>query len=187
MGKRRRTFAGVFGPGLLALAACGGSCGSDADYSGAGEPAVTTVYLVRHAEKGAGDDPDLSPRGKLRALALPSALELEHLAAIYSTATKRTQQTAAPVAAVTGIEVTRMPPTDYSGLLERVRSHAGKAVLVVGHSNTVPPMLATLGVRDQVTLEEDDFGDLFIVTVPAQGAATLEMRRFGDQPARPPL
>lgn len=149
---------------------------------------MTTVYVVRHAEKGVGEDPDLSPRGKLRALTLPEALELEDLSAIYSTATKRTQQTAAPVAALTGLSVTRMPPEDYEGLLARVRSHAGRAVLVVGHSNTLPPMLNKLGVHDAVALEDDDYGDLFVVTVPAQGAATMQVRRFGDDaPKKPPL
>lgn len=190
MPMRRRTFSKgwALGVGLVLSSGCGGSCsGGD----GSGERAAvasTTVYVVRHAEKGAGDDPDLSPGGKLRALALPSALELESLAAIYSTATKRTQQTAAPVAALTGVEVTRMPPTDYEGLLKRVRSHAGRAVLVVGHSNTVPAMLSALGVRDQVSLDEDDYGDLFVVTVPVHGAATMQVRRFGDEPPKkPPL
>lgn len=184
---RRRTIITGLLTALASLGACSGSCGSDAGPSGASPAPATTVYLVRHAEKAEGEDPDLAPPGKLRALALPQALALDELAAIYSTATKRTNQTAAPVAAITGLEVTRMPPTDYEGLLQRVRSHAGRAVLVVGHSNTIPPMLAALGVGDQVTLEEDDYGDLFVVSVPAQGAATLELRRFGDEPPRAPL
>lgn len=191
---RRRSLLSILARGgalaLVLSAGCSGSCGGGDGSGTAAEIPATTVYVVRHAEKekGPGDDPDLSARGKLRALALPEALELESISAIYSTDTKRTQQTVAPVAALTGVEVTRMPPTDYEGLLERVHSHAGKAVVVVGHSNTVPPMLSALGVRDQLSLDEDDYGDLFVVTVPVQGAATLEVRRFGDDPPKkPPL
>lgn len=190
IGRRRCFGALALAVGLISNCGggCGGSCGAEGERGGASQVPTTTVYVVRHAEKDAGEDPDLSPRGKLRALALPEALELAELAAIYASPTKRTQQTAAPVAALTGLEVTRMPPTDYEGLLQRVRSHAGEAVLVVGHSNTVPPMLAALGVRDHVApLDEGDYGDLFVVSVPAEGAATLEVRRFGDEPARPPM
>jgi phosphohistidine phosphatase SixA len=164
------------------FAGCSEGCGVGGDDTGA-EPPATTVYVVRHAEKGEGPDPELSASGRRRALALPAALELDSLRAIYSTATRRTRQTAAPVAAVTGLAVTRMPPTDYSGLLERVQSHAGEAVLVVGHSNTVPAMLAALGVEEPLSLDDEAYGDLFVVTVPAQGPATVEKRRFGDHEA----
>jgi hypothetical protein len=37
-------------------------------------------------------------------------------------------------------------------------------VLVVGHSNTLPEILKGLGVTEPVTIGEDEFDSLFVVT-----------------------
>jgi phosphohistidine phosphatase SixA len=148
---------------------------------------VTTVYIVRHAEKGEGEDPNLSEEGQLRALSLPQEIELPGLRAVYATETRRTRQTASAVASLAGVEVTRMPPTDYEGLKKRVNRYAGGAILVVGHSNTVPDMIAALGVAERVELTEGDYGDLFILSVERGAETTMQRRRFGDAPLRPSL
>ena len=63
---------------------------------------VTTVILVRHAEKQSeGDDPSLTAAGKERALALVHVLGEMDVAAVYSTPYARTRETAQPLA--TGI------------------------------------------------------------------------------------
>jgi hypothetical protein len=41
-------------------------------------------------------------------------------------------------------------------------------VLVVGHSNTVPDVIKDLGVTTRVTIGEDDFDNLFLVTTGAR-------------------
>ena len=38
------------------------------------------------------------------------------------------------------------------------------AVLVVGHSNTVPDLVARFGGKQAVTLGEEDYGTVFVVT-----------------------
>ena len=50
---------------------------------------VTTVYMVRHAEKEKGDDPALTDNGKKRAERLAKLLKNENVVKVYSTETRR--------------------------------------------------------------------------------------------------
>ena len=68
------------------------------------KPLVTTVYIVRHAEKDTlskTDDPELSAEGRARAQALSQLLAKRHPAALFTTDTKRTRATLALLAAAT--------------------------------------------------------------------------------------
>jgi broad specificity phosphatase PhoE len=152
-----------------------------------------TVYVVRHAEKqpvpdDAPDslkkDPPLSRDGQLRALGLADDLPISELDAVYLTNFERSRQTASGVLAVTGLEPIIYPPKDTAGLVARLRKRTGEQVLVVGHSNTIPPLLQQLGVVEDVKIPEDQYGDLWVVTVTGDGPATLEVRRYGEKPSR---
>lgn len=187
---RRRLLGLAFGlAGAMALG-CGPSC----NCGPMPESAEVTVYVVRHAEKqvvdgeakamgGAAEDPPLSPAGQLRAMGLAEDLPVREIDAIYVTKTKRSQDTASAVIALTGIEPIHYPPQDTDGLVARLRKRHGERVLVVGHSNTIPPLLRALGVQEPIEIADDQYGDLWIVTVNASGA-TLEVRRFGESVER---
>jgi broad specificity phosphatase PhoE len=143
----------------IALLSLGGGCG-----------VPMTVYLVRHAEKqpaapGAkpDKDPSLSDAGRKRALALVPVMADVELAAVFATELKRTQQTVEPVAKAKGLTVEIVAARDTPALAERIRALAGKAVLVAGHSNTVPEIAAALGASDPFAIEDDEFGDLFVL------------------------
>ena len=119
--------------------------------------ALDTVYLVRHAEKAAGWPKDqdalqpLSPAGTIRAEFLASRLESAGIKAIYASPTTRTLSTGLPLALRTGVNLLAREDTikeDRMGpFLAGLRTaHANDpAVLVVGHSNTVPRLLTLLG------------------------------------------
>jgi broad specificity phosphatase PhoE len=92
--------------------------------------------------------------------------------AIYVSDYKRTRQTAAPTAARLGLNLTVYDPRDTPGLIARVRREAGP-VLIVGHSNTVPDIVAALGGLRPAPLTHPDFGDLWLVEA---GGATLKLR-----------
>jgi broad specificity phosphatase PhoE len=152
-----------------------------------------TIHIVRHGEKQAvpedapealKKDPPLSREGQLRALGLADDLPVAELDAVYVTDFERSRQTASGVLAVTGLEPIVYPPRDTAGLVERLRKRTGEHVLIVGHSNTIPPLLKQLGVVEEIEIDEEQYGDLWIVTVTGEGPATLEVRRFGEQPAR---
>ena len=70
---------------------------------------VTTVILVRHAEKKIepnNPDPDLAPEGVERAQEIARVFGEAGINAIYATQLKRTQQTAKPLSDRTGVPMT---------------------------------------------------------------------------------
>jgi phosphohistidine phosphatase SixA len=134
--------------------------------------AQPAVFLVRHAERAdtaagvtpvAGADPDLSAAGHARASSLAAMLKDAGITAIFATQYKRTQQTAAPLAASLGVTILTIPSTDTEGLLAKVKAASGN-VLIVGHSNTVPEVVKGLGIDTPPPVAETDFDNLFIVT-----------------------
>lgn len=142
----------------------------------------TTFFVVRHAEKAGndGDDPALDRAGQARALALAKVLADVPLKAVYATPTRRTRETAGPVAADKALEVRDYDPDLAASELATMLHirHAGDTVLLVGHSNTVPEIVTALCACPVGPLAEDEYGDLFRVRIAAGGSASLERGRF---------
>jgi broad specificity phosphatase PhoE len=155
--------------------------------AGAQTPAPTTVIVVRHAEKAEkpADDPGLSRKGLMRAEALADALEGAGITAIYATPLRRTRDTASPLADRLGLEIA-VAEIGAGGVKAHVESlarlilerHRGGTVLVVGHSNTVPLLLRELGAGVPA-MSEEDFDDLYILTIPPKGPRRLIRARYG--------
>ena len=135
--------------------------------------AQTTIFMVRHAERadggsgGMGNDPSLSEAGRARAESLASMLKDVKLTAIFTTEFKRTQETAAPTATAQHVTATTVKADQTAALVAKLKTAKG-AVLVVGHSNTVPEVMTALGVKPAVTIADTEFDNLFIVTTGAQ-------------------
>ena len=151
--------------------------------------AQQVIYVVRHAERAdsapaAGQamtapatDPHLSVEGHARAARLATMLRSSDISQILATEYQRTRQTAAPLAKALNLEVTTAPAREAAALLARIREAKGN-VLVVGHSNTVPELLKTLGVKDAIAIPDSEYDNLFIVTRPATGEPILVRLRF---------
>lgn len=141
----------------------------------------TTVIVIRHAEKATVGEPDppLSAAGEARAALLARMLgdtrSPGRLDAIYISPALRNRMTAAPLAARLGIAPVVAPTDDPKGLVRRVlRENSGKRVLIIGHVNTVPDIVAALSGRSDIPqLDEKDFGTMYIVAVPRIGHANL--------------
>jgi len=175
--RRRRTFlaplwllamAGVF---LVAMA-----------FAYWNSATTTTIVLVRHAEKqlGAISDAPLSPQGEVRATRLAQMFgdnePFGRLERIYVTNTRRTQQTSASVAQRLGINAVVVDSkTDSRELARRVlRENRGGRALIVGHSNTVPEVVAELArVQNVPPIGEEEFDTLYVVTVPTIGKVSV--------------
>jgi broad specificity phosphatase PhoE len=144
-------------------------------------PEAATFIVVRHAEQVVNDsrDPPLSKRGVARALALARRLAGAPLVAAYATPFRRTRQTAQPAAKRHHIAVTSydavMPPADFVASL-RAR-HARGTILVVGHSNTVPEIVAGLCSCRIRALGEDDYDAIYTVHIGGDGRGVLDVGR----------
>ncbi|HET7188662.1 MAG TPA: phosphoglycerate mutase family protein [Gemmatimonadaceae bacterium] len=146
---------------------------------------TTTIVLVRHAEKAAepAADPPLTAQGEARARALVDAVADMPVHAIVSTDFARTRATAAPLAARRGLvpEIVDARARDHARLVAEgiLAHHRGETVVVVGHSNTVPDIVAALGAPKPTAICDSEYDNLFVVRVPASGPATLERRHYG--------
>ena len=128
------------------------------------------IYVMRHLNTPAGErDPELTPEGRRAADALAAWLVEERPAAIYISDYRRTRQTVAPLAQRAGLEPKIYDPADTPGLIARVRAEPGLA-LIVGHSNTVPEIIAQLGGTRPAPLVHEDFGDIWFIA--PDGATT---------------
>jgi broad specificity phosphatase PhoE len=128
---------------------------------------ITTIILVRHAEKevSTDKDPDLSAAGKQRALKLAEMLSKTQLDAVYSTHFKRTESTVAMVAGEHQLTI-----ANYNGKADELDAilakHAGQTILICGHSNTTPAFVNELiGKDDYKTFDDTDYGNFIIVTL----------------------
>jgi len=132
--------------------------------------AAGTVFVMRHLQKGEGADPPLSAEGAANAQALANMLAKSGIKAIFATPTRRAMETAQPLAAKLAIPVTSYDPANPAELVNRVAATSG-AVLIVGHSNTVPDLITRFGGKQRVSLSDQDYGTLFVVT-PANGSVS---------------
>ncbi len=165
-------------------------CAATSHGGGEAEESITTVVLVRHAEKDAGADPGLAAAGRARAEALVSAVRSAlpkgaRLDAALATNTRRAKETAAPVARAYGIDVTTTPlGAGLDEYLEDVArmvegAYAGRNVLVVGHSNTTPELVERLTGAKGLSMTEAEYGRLFIVRIWPDRRCTWEERAYG--------
>ena len=134
----------------------------------AAQPSV--VILVRHAERATtpAADPGLTTEGTQRARDLATVLAGTHVDVIVTTQFKRTQLTAAPVAEKSGARSIIVPTGERRAHADSVAAAvrgvaAGEAVLVVGHSNTIPAIIAALGGPQLPDLCDAQYSNLFVL------------------------
>jgi phosphohistidine phosphatase SixA len=153
----------------------------------------TTVFLVRHAEKEdePKQDPPLKKEGVARSQELARILSTANIKAIYTSQFARTKQTAEPLAAKTGVNVTALTlkpnpanrrliaEESTTELVNKILQRPGESALVIGHSNWIPDVIKMLGGDVVPTIDEQKFDDLFIVTVYGKGKAKVVQLKYG--------
>lgn len=144
---------------------------------------MTTIYIVRHAEKldPADRDSPLSPAGESRARALSERLSKAGVSRIYATTLIRTQQTVAPLARARSIEPALLDPSAIDSLTSRIlSSDRGEVVVVAGHNNTVPVIVQRLSGQPVDGVPEDVYDRLYVVTIAPDGEAAVELLSYGE-------
>jgi broad specificity phosphatase PhoE len=158
---------------LLALAAATAPAAAPA------QSAPTIVILVRHGEKAIApaDDPPLTEAGAARARALAEALADANVQAIITTPFARTRQTAQPLADARHLTVETVPTGEREAhakaVAAAVRRHAGHTVLVVGHSNTLAPIIAALGGPALPDICDSQYSNMFVLIIEGKTVSMI--------------
>ena len=144
------------------------------------EPSTPSVraqwsfYVVRHAERAddSSEDPPLTSDGEQRAQRLARMLAGKGGVAVYATQYQRTQATARPTAEAWGVPVTPYDgQTTAVSLADAIKSaNPQGTILVVGHSDTVPDLVAQLCQCSVDPIDDSDFGNLYHVDLAADGS-----------------
>ena len=138
---------------LLGLAGC----------VSATDPGPSNIYVMRHLQKGSGEDPPLSAEGTANAQRLIGFFKSDPPRTIFVSTTRRSRETTAPLTAALGLTALPYDPRDSAGLASRVAATKG-TILIVGHSNTVPDIIHKLGGAAPPPLAETDYGDIWKIS-----------------------
>lgn len=151
--------------------------------------ATTTIIFVRHADTDRtmmqGGDPPLNARGRVRAELLADFLEdidvIAGVDAIYASELRRTQETAAPLAARLGLNVRTADHYQYEAFMQDVlEDHKGDIVLIVSHSDAIAPLIDELhGSKNVPQIAPDEYDNVYIVTIPWFGKVKTLRLRYG--------
>lgn len=154
--------------------------GTFASFAQEKDEEVTTYYLIRHAEKNRavkGDkDPVLTIKGAERADNWAKVLATANINMVYTTNYNRTKETALPIAKQNDLRLYVYNPRKMYDEGFKFNTK-GKNVLVVGHSNTTPFFAnKILGKNIYKQIDDNNNGNLYIVTVTKSGATSVLLR-----------
>jgi phosphohistidine phosphatase SixA len=134
---------------------------------------AATTILIRHADVPAngGANPHLSEVGLARAEALAALLRNAGVGAIIGTDIHRSRETARSVPLPAGaapvfveLDTADIPASVAAVLAKLDELPAGTTALVIGHTPTLPRIIAGLGGPSDLVIPEGDFDHLFVQT-----------------------
>lgn len=146
-------------------------------------PAVAAqerAFIIRHAEKEAtGADPGLTAAGREMASNWSRMLASAGIDIVLHTDARRSRETGSIIAQALGVGRSETAMADVAGLFDLLEfDHAEDNVLIVAHTETIPGILARLGVEENVRIASDDYRNLFAVTFGESGEASLVRLRL---------
>jgi broad specificity phosphatase PhoE len=149
------------------------------------DPALKTIVVVRHAEaepESAGPQRQLTTQGQRRAQELARVLGETPLEAVYSTGLARSKLTAEPVAKAARVPITTIDDTRKT-IAALGAAPWGSTTVVVGHSNTVPDIVAGLTQRPFPANLPVTHDRIWIMTVARDGQVQVVRLRYGEPDA----
>jgi broad specificity phosphatase PhoE len=166
---------------IVALAGCnlvsqvsGGQSSPPVQPSAPAVRAQWSFFVVRHAERAddGNEDPPLTSEGEQRAERLAQMLADKRGVAVYATRYQRTQATARPTAEAWGVPITPYDgQTAAASLADSIKNtNPQGTILIVGHSDTVPDLVARLCQCSVDPIVDSDFGNLYHVELAADGS-----------------
>jgi broad specificity phosphatase PhoE len=141
-----------------------------------------SVVLVRHAEKEFKEspDPELSLRGRVRAVHIGLLLARSNATRLISTEFKRTHQTLEPLAERLGKPIEVRPVAKTDDLVRELRdAPPGSTTVVATHANVLPAMVRDLGgvtlsgLAKDGTLEDNDYSRVVVLSIGCNTRASV--------------
>jgi phosphohistidine phosphatase SixA len=147
------------------------------------------VFALRHADRKPDAD-DLSPAGVARAELLARMLAESGIRTAYCSDAIRTQRTTDPLQRKLGsdLEVVVVGTGGAGGIADHVKEIVDKVkglpddavAAIVGHTNTIGPIIKGLTGQTVAPIADQQFDRLFVLSIPATGAATVAPLRYGE-------
>ena len=148
------------------------------------------VFALRHADRKPEPADELSPAGIERAGLLARMLAESGIRTAFCSDAKRTQLTVRPLQELPGanLEIVVVPTNGAGGIdghvqqiVDKVKALPGDAIAaVVGHSNTVGPVVKGVTGRTIDPIADHEFDKLFVLSILATGASTVVPLRYGQ-------
>ena len=136
------------------------------------------VFVLRHADRQSDQVDDLNAAGRERAQVLARALSDSGVSKAYYSGAVRARRTLDPLVRALGnsLEIVRIE--DPSATVDAVKALPQETVAaVIGHSNTVGPIIKGLSGVHVEELAGHEFDKLFVVfTDPVSESVLLRMR-----------
>jgi phosphohistidine phosphatase SixA len=127
------------------------------------------IFVIRHAESTSLNDASpLLTEGTIRANKLAVLFSKASIQKIYVTAIIRNRQTADPLWRQIGGQANQLITYNSVAQLQLLVQGdiiAGRRILVVGHSNTVPQIITSIGVLGAPVVIGTEFDNLFQIIV----------------------
>jgi phosphohistidine phosphatase SixA len=145
------------------------------------QEAVTTIYLVRHAEKVYDDsvDPELTDIGKARAKHLDFVLSDIAVEALYATDFIRTRETLQPIAQRRSIPVQLYRHRDNASVQDMLDDIRGKTAVISGHSNTIPELVnRIIGEAKYTMIPDNEHSKLFLIVLEGDRVVKCEVLHY---------
>jgi phosphohistidine phosphatase SixA len=131
--------------------------------------AQDAIFLIRHGEKELhGTEPALTPEGRQRAADWAQMLQHVGIDAIITSNALRTRETGGIIAEALGLQHSALPTNDIAGLVDTLEfDHYEDTVLIVAHAETIPRILKSLGVKEDIEIDQSEFANLFVLVEPS--------------------
>ena len=139
------------------------------------------VFVLRHADRQPAPKDDLTPAGEKRAELLARMLAESGISTAYHSGAVRALRTLEPLKQKLGnaLTVAGIESENVQETVDAVKSRpADEIVAVVGHSNTVEPIIKVLGGGFVGPIGPDEFDKLLILFIDPTGKVTLLKLRY---------
>jgi broad specificity phosphatase PhoE len=124
------------------------------------------AFVIRHAEKeSVGKDPALTAAGRGMAQDWSNMLKESGVEIVIHTDARRSRETGNIIASELGVEQAEVSMADIAGLFDLLTfDYDDQNVLIIAHTETIPTILARMGVQHKVDIATEDYRNLFLVT-----------------------